>query len=252
MQQQIPKIDGGQAWADAMHLLKGQREILLTVTGFFLLLPSLLLYALRPFTPSGEQATLLQQYVQWATVNLHWIMLTGVLAGLGRLAILILLLGPERPSVGEALAAGARLLILFLAMVLLVRLMLFGASLLFVVPALYVFGRVFLAEAAFVAERAHNPAAGIARSFEATRGNGWRIFFVALLVYLGVLILRASVGYVVGVLAALSGLQGLDRFASAFVDATADAGLGLILTLIAVGIWRRLAEQRDVRSGAFG
>ena len=252
MQQPLAKIDGGQAWADAMHLLNGQREIVLTVAGFFLLLPSLLLYALRPFTPTADQATLLQQYVQWGMVNLHWVLLTGVLAALGRLAMLILLLGPGRPSVGEALAAGLRLLILFLVMVVLVRLLLFGASMLLVVPGLYVFGRVFLAEAAFVAERAHNPAAGIARSFEVTRGNGWRIFFVAFLVYLGVVILRAAVGYVVGVLAALSGLQGLDRFVTAFVDATADAGLGLFLTLIAVGMWRRLADQRHVRGGAFG
>ncbi|HEV2568460.1 MAG TPA: hypothetical protein VGT77_07225 [Sphingomonas sp.] len=235
-----------------MTLLKGQREILLTVARFFLLLPMLLLYALRPFTPSGAQATLLQEYVQWATVNLHWLMLTGVLAGLGRLAILILLMGPGRPTVGEAIGAAARLLILFLAMVVLMRLMLFGASLLFVVPALYVFGRLFLAEAAFVAERAHNPVAGITRSFEVTRGNGWRIFFVALIIYLGVLILRAAIGFVVGVLAALSGLGGLERFVNAFVDATADAGLGLILTLISVGLWRRRADQGNVRSGAFG
>jgi len=252
MQDKRAKLDGGQAWTDAMELLKGQREILLTVAGCFLLLPSLFLYALRPFVPSGAQATLLAEYAAWAMQNLHWILLTGLFAALGRLAILILLLGPGRPSVGEALGAGLRLLILFVAMTILVRLMLFGGSLLFIVPALYVFGRTFLAEAAFVADRAQNPVAGIARSFDLTRGNGWRIFFVALIVYIAGVIFRLAVGSVVGVIGALAGGNGLDRFLNAFVDASVEAGVTLVLMLMSVAIYRQLADDRHVRRSAFG
>lgn len=252
MQDRHLKLDAGLAWTDAMNLLKGQRELLLTVGGFFFLLPSLFLYALRPFVPSGAQDTLVQEYVQWGVANVHWIMLTGLFAGLGRIAIMILLLGPGRPSVGECLAAGLRLLILFVAITLLVRLMLMGGALLFILPALYIFGRTFVAEPAFVAERQSNPIAAITRSFEATSGNGWRIFFACLLIYLGVVLLRAAIGFVLGVLGALSGVQGLARFLNAFVDAAADAGLALTLTLMSVAIWRQLADQRDVRGGAFG
>lgn len=246
------KLDGGKAWTDAMALLRGQREIVLTIAGFFFLLPSLFLYALRPFVPTGVQATFVQEYANWALQNLHWIVLTGLFAALGRLAILILLLGPGRPSVGEALSAALRLLILFVAMTILVRLMLFGGSLLFIVPALYVFGRTFLAEPAFVADRAQNPIAGITRSFDLTRGNGWRLFFMALIVYLGAMVFRLAVGSVVGVLGAVAGGSGLAPFLNAFVDASVEAGVALILLLMSVAAHRQLTNDGHVRSGAFG
>jgi hypothetical protein len=252
MQDKPAKFDGSQAWTHAMALLKGQREVLLTVGGFFLMLPSLFLYALRPFRPSGEQASLVQEYANWATANLHWIALTGVLAALGRLGILILLLGPGRPSVGEALSAAARLLILFVAMTILIRLMLFGGSLLLIVPALYVYGRIFLAEPAFVADRARNPLAGITRSFELTRGNGWRIFFVALIVYVAAMIFRLALGSVVGVLGVLAGGSGLAPAMNALVDASVEAAVTLVLLLMSVAGYRQLADDRDVRRSAFG
>lgn len=253
MQDKHAKFDGSQAWTDAMALLKGQREIVLTVAGFFMLLPSLFLYALRPFVPKGDtQATLLQEYVAWVATNLHWIALVGLFAALGRLTILILLLGPGRPSVGEALSAAARLLILFVAMTILIRLMLFAGSLLLILPALYLYGRLFLAEPSFVVDRAQNPVTGISRSFDLTRGNGWRIFLVAFIVYLGAMIFRLAVGSVVGVLGALAGGGGLAAFLNAFVDASVEAGVALILLLMSVAAHRQLANDRHVQRSALG
>jgi hypothetical protein len=253
MQDKPAKFDGSQVWTEAMELLKGQREIVLTVAGFFMLLPSLCLYALRPFAPKGDtQATLVQEYVAWVAANLPWIALVGLFAALGRLAILILLLGPGRPSVGEALSAAVRLLILFVAMTILIRLMLFAGSLLFIVPALYLYGRTFVAEPAFVSDRARNPVAGIGRSFALTRGNGWRIFFVAFLIYLGGMIFRLAVGSVVGVVGALAGGNGLAVFLNAFVDASVEAGVALILLLMSVAAHRQLAQDGHVRRSALG
>ena len=103
-----------------MALLKGQREILLTITGFFIMLPALLLNALRPFVPSGKGEGWAAEIAAWTEANFIWIVLVAVLAALGRLAMLILLLGPERPTVGEALMAGAKLLLMFVVMDLLI------------------------------------------------------------------------------------------------------------------------------------
>ena len=235
-----------------MGLLAGQREIVLTVAGFFLLLPALLLGTLRPFTASGARDTLLQEWLAWSNANFHWIIIVALLAALGRLAILILLIEPGRPTVGGAVAAATRLLIVFAVMDLLIGLMWLGGFLLFVLPLFYVIGRTFLAEPAFVAERSRGPMAGIVRGIEASRGNGWRIFAVAAIIYVAGMILRAAIGSVVGVIAALAGGTGIDRFLIGLVDATIGAGVSLILLLVSVSIWRQLGDKRDVRSGVAG
>lgn len=223
-----------------MALLNGQREILLTLAGFFMLLPPLLLNTLNPFVPSGVAGTWLREVSAWTESNFVWILLVALLAGLGRLTILILLLGPGRPTVGEALAAGARLLPLFAIMDLLIGFMWLSGVLLLIVPWLYLVGRTFLAESAFVARRAHGAVAGIAAGFEASRGNGWRLFLLVALIYVGGTIVTAAVGSVVGIIGALAGGAGLDRFLSAFVDATCGAGISLLLVLLAVASWRQL------------
>ena len=127
MQDKPSPFDAGRAWTDAMALLNGQREILLTLTGFFIMLPALLLNALRPFVPSGKSETWVAEIAAWTEANFVWIILVAVLAALGRLAMLILLLGPERPTVGEALVAGAKLLLMFVLMDILIGLMLLHA-----------------------------------------------------------------------------------------------------------------------------
>ncbi len=252
MQDKIAKLDAGRAWSDAMTLLRGQREILLTLTGFFIMLPALLLSALKPFSPSGARETMVQELLAYTNANFHWIILVAAMAGLGRLAILILLLSPERPTVGAALSAGGRLLIMFLVMDLLIGFMLLGGAFLFVLPALYIFGRTFLAETAFVATRSRGPIAGLTAGFEASRGNGWRIVLAAGIVYLAGVILTAAIGSVVGVIGALAGAPGIAMFLSALIDAVCGAGVSLILVLMSVSMWRQLAQDRHVPTGAFG
>ncbi|MFD1612996.1 hypothetical protein ACFSCW_14420 [Sphingomonas tabacisoli] len=242
MEHRPPNFDASRAWSDAMALLNGQREIVLTVAGFFMLLPPLLLNTLHPFTPSGQSGTWLREVGVWTEANFLWILLVALMASLGRLTLLILLLGPERPSVGEALRAGVRLLPLFAVMDLLIGFMWLGGLMLFVIPWLYLAGRTFLAEAAFVARRVHGPVAGIAAGFEATRRNGWRLFFIIAVIYLAGTILIGAIGSVVGVFGALFGGAGLNLFLNAFVDAAGGAGISMLLLLVAVAAWRQLGS----------
>lgn len=252
MQENPPKFDAGRAWNEAVAMLSGQREILLTVAGFFIMLPALLLDVLHPFEAGGSGEAWTRQLLAWTEANFLWILLAALFAAMGRLAILILLLGPGRPTVGEALGAAARLLLPFVAMDILIGFMLMGGFMLFVLPAFYIFGRTFLAEAAFVARRARGPVAGLAAGFEASRGNGWRLFAVIAIVYIGGTILTAAVGSVVGVLAALAGGSDLDRVLTAFVDAAGGTGISLLLLLVSIAGWRQLTEERDVRGSVAG
>lgn len=246
------KLDAGRVWTDAMNLLAGQREILLTITAFFIMLPSLLLNTLRPFIATGSRDTLLRELMNWTEANFMWIVLAAMLAALGRLAILILLLGPGRPTVGEALSAGGRLLILFVFMDVLIGFIWLGGFLLFVIPGLYLVGRTFLAEPAFVAGQMRNPMAAIAHGFEMSRGNGWRLVVMIAVIYLAGTILTAAVGSVAGVIGALVGAAGLDRFLNAGVEALFGAAMSLILALVGVAAWRQLSQDRNLRSNVAG
>ncbi len=228
-----------------MAMLKAAPDVLLTIAGFFMLLPSLLLEMFRPLVIVDRQAWI-AEFMAWTEANFVWIVLAAVCAALGRLIILILLLEQARPTVGESAGAALRLLALFVLIDLAVGLLWLGGFMLFVVPGLYVIGRTFLAETAFAAERARNPIGAIASGFEASRGNGWRIFVMVAIIYVAGAILTAAVGSVIGVIGALFGGTGLDRFLDAFVQAFFGAGVSLVLLLVSVASWRQLAQNRNM------
>lgn len=236
------KFDASAAWSDAMRLLSGQREILLTLTGFFILLPLLMLTTLRPFTGVASNVDeFVAQYEQWANANLIYILLVLALAAFGRVAMLILLLAPERPTVAEALKAG----MLFAPIVILADLLafvpfVFGMTL-FIIPGLYVAGRLFLIETALVGERLRNPLAPLGVSWRITRGNGWRIALMLTVIFIGAYLVQTALGLAIGVVLTLLAGREAGDFALLLVSATANAGLQLVLMLVAVAGWRQLS-----------
>lgn len=239
------KFDASKAWTEAMSMLRGQREILLTVTGFFILLPLLMLTTLRPFNPTATtMAQVVEEYEVWMNANIGWLLLLLVLSALGRLTVLILLLGPGRPTVGEALRASVLLLpIVILADFLAFVPVVFGLTL-FILPGLYLAGRLLLVEVALVAERLRNPVAPIGASWRATRRNGWRIAVMLLILFIAVYIIQTAIGLPLGVVLTLAGSAETGAFGLLFVSATANAALQLLLLLIAVAAWRQLAVSR--------
>lgn len=241
------KLDTGQAWTEAMAMLKGQREILLTIAGAFFLLPAMLLNALNPFA-SPPDANSIEQltaaYSVWVSENWPWLLIVALLAVLGRLAILILLLAPERPTVGQALAAGAAMLLVAFILNILIGFLVGAGLLLFIIPGFYLFARSFLAETLLVAERLRSPVRPIARAFEVSKGNGWRIFFLVAIIWLAIQFIAGAVGTVAGIFAALNDGTGLATFFTAFFAGLASAAGSLLFLLLSVAIYRQLSGFR--------
>lgn len=237
----VTKLDGGQAWTEAMAMLRGQRELLLTVAGALILLPTLIISTVYPVEPPADPTLEAQLAVLRAWFAEHWFAtLVGALVGaLGRLTILILLIAPGRPTVGEALSAGVRLLALFFLTGLLANLVVLGGALLFVIPGLYLIGRTLLAETALVAERLGNPVAPIGRAFALSRGNGWRIFATFAIIYVAGWLLSTVIILVLGVLGALFGDTSVVAFLTALVGGLFQAGVSLVLVLISVAFYRQ-------------
>jgi len=236
-----------------MALLASRPEILLTLTGFFLMLPMLVLLMLRwPELGGDTSATAVAGWNKWTEANSLWLLLVAMIGSFGRLAMLILIFDRARPTVGEALAGAGRLFLWFYLAGLLASLAQYGGFLLFVLPGLYIMGRLFVAEPTLVAEGITSPLRVIARSFEVTRGNGWRIFLVSAIMVVGAFIFLLAVSTVVGVLAAVFQLQGLGLFLSAFICASVFSGIYLLLLLLSVSAYGQLADDRHVRRGVLG
>lgn len=239
------KFDASTAWTDAMAMLRGQREILLTLTGFFILLPLLMVTTLRPFDATAQTfEQIFEQYQAWANDNLVWLLLVLVLAAIGRLTMLILLLAPERPTVAEALRASVTLLPLLLITDFLSFVPFALGMTLFVIPGLYIAGRLLMVEVALVAQRLRNPVAPLAASWRTSRGNGWRIALMLLILFIAAQLLQTAIGLTLGVVLTLIGGQETGNFALLLVSATANAALQLVILLVAVAGWRQLAVSR--------
>ncbi len=236
------KLDLSRAWSDAMAILGSQRDLLIAIAGVFLLMPTLVMNILRPMDMAQDLPPL-EALELWIDTNWHYLVLSAVIAALGRLAMLILLLAPERPTVAEALAAGLKLLPIFVVTNILVGLMLFAGAVLLILPGLYLAGRTLLAEVTLVAERLSNPVAAITRSIRVTRGNGWRIFAMAAIIYVAGFVVTGLANASVVVIQIVGGTAEVTGFLGALVSALFGAGVTLVLLLVTIAIYRQLSAQ---------
>jgi hypothetical protein len=249
MQERRVKVDPSQAWSEATSLLKRGGEPLLTLAGFFVMLPSLLAGFLLPIGDRQNQTLIevWQEMNAWFAANWTWLVIVWCFSAIGRLAILILMASPSRPTVLEAIKAGLSLLPTALFAEILFALMMSLGLMLFIVPGIYLGARFFPLTAVIATERMRSPFGALARTFAVTRGNGWRIVFLLAIILLAFLILQGAILTVVGVLAALTASSGFGGFLLEFFRALLDAGLTLVLLLVAIAVYRQLVDDRHMR-----
>lgn len=239
------KFDASAAWADAKRMLGGQREILLALTGFFIFLPNLMLATLRPFQADGTTiAEFFASWQLWMDRNAIWVVLSLIMAAIGRMATLILLTADERPTVGQSLRLSAMIVPIDVAAQLLSLIPIALGGLLLVVPALYVAARLVLVDVAIVAMRLRNPVAPLVTSWQVTRGNGWRLALVLVVLFLGGNILQIAAGTIGRLIFTLLGGAATGEFAATLIGAAVSAGMSLLLLLMALSAWRQLAPSR--------
>lgn len=255
-----------ETWRDAVTLLRANASMLLPLGGVFFLLPLILFSIAAPVFVSPQtqdqqvMARALADYLPQIVLPLLLMLAVFVL---GRAAIYHLLLDPARPTVGGAIAAGARswpslmLLLLILTATQLLLLMTISivagvlglgagaASLLFIVfllAAAYVAARFVAAAPAIAAERLRSPVAFVRRGLGLTKGQGGRIAIFLFVFGVASLILVYAIQIVVGsVLVLLGGDAG--RQIAGIVSSILSSAALVVLTVIHVAIYRRLASS---------
>ncbi len=259
------KFDMSRAWSDATSLLRANRDVLLIVAGVFFFLPylamSLLLpdYASSIETTAADPGDAAQAFDQLAQVygRIWWaLLLVLIIQGIGMLAVLALLTERSRPTVGEAIAHGAKGLVTYIAAQVLQSLLivlvvaipfaiaasgavLIGAavSLVAVVASVYLMVKFSLTSPVIAIDRVMNPISALQRSWALTKGNSVRLFLFYVLLLIAALVLSIVIGLIVGLVAAVAGDGAI------IVSGVFNALLNMIFVVVVLGVLAAVHRQ---------
>jgi hypothetical protein len=278
------EFDMGRAWNGAMALLRANRDVVLIVAAVFFFLPSLALMLFFPDyaalasgtagTPEAvdpsKAADLAFQQMAEVFDQIKWYLLASVIVqGIGMLGLLALLTDRARPTVGEALAIGAKCLIPYilaqLLLSLLVALLLtipFAAgaaggaifAVLFGIAAMvafcYVLTKFSLVAPVIVIERMANPLGALLRSWRLTKGNSVRLFFFYVLLLIAVIVISTVVGLFAALFTALGG-----QTVSLIVNGLVNGLFSMIVTTLFLSVLaathKQLAGSHEIVSETF-
>lgn len=268
----MTKLDSNAAWKEASAIVSVNRDVLFTLAGAFVLIPSLLLSVIlgEPAVQPGMGRDQMMA-VMTAFYMKGWplILLSTLIQVVGMLAILTLMRDRSRPTVAEAIRAAAQGSLSYLGAQLLLGIgfgligglvigigaaisPVLGGVLVIVVLVgmVYVGVRMCLTAPLVAVEGLRNPIAVLRRSWALTRDNFWRIFaFLLLLIVLFVVIL-AIVMLVIGVILALATSGETQRILAAVVSGALSA-VGLVyLVGVTAAIHRQLAGPSSERIAA--
>jgi hypothetical protein len=243
------KFSYSAVWADATALLRSHASLIATVAGVFIFLPGLVIAYLLP-QPEGatDFDRLVQLWGEYLDSNWHWLLLSRIAAMIGSIAILLLLFS-RGITVGAAIAAALALLPAYFIASMLGSLGIGLGFLLLIVPGLYLIGRLGPLNAVVVAETHRNPIAALRSCWELTRGHGWAILGLILIVAVAATIVVAVASSLLGILFIFVAGQDVGRLLALLVANLGNAAMVTLLLVLSAAIYRRLDEGRSAAAG---
>lgn len=262
-----------QAWEQATAMLAANGRVVAVVAGVFFFLPIAALILLLPdfsqdpaFANAAGDPEAMSKMINAVLGEVWWAILVAVLLqAVGMLALYRLLSDRSRPTVGEALAFGAKAVLPYIGATLLVQLLQMGLVGLptrltegtAIGPAVALFGlfltiwltiRFLLLGPVVAIEQQFNPFKTLQRAWQLTAGNAIRLlaFFILLIAAFVILWLVASLIFTL-----IFGLMGPEasRFGFALVTGAAMTFYFAIYVGVLVATHRQLS-QADKASAA--
>jgi hypothetical protein len=245
----VKKFDMSSAWDDVVQLLRWETGLTLPVVGILVLLPALAFAILGPAPtepPPGADINVIAGLLRADIARLApYLLVLAMLSSLGALAVSRLWLAPGGTSVAEALAFAAGLLPMLVILFMLQVVALGIAFLVFFVPALYLGGRLAPTIALIAAGDTRSPIDALKQSWAITRGNGWRIALMLILVQL----VMAIVTMLIDGTGSLLGAHGTPGHAIASLISAAVAGVAALVSYaLGAAVYRQLAPSGVVRT----
>lgn len=257
-----------EAWRDATRMMASNREVLLIVAGLFFFLPSVILgiamgdvQELALANPENAAEALAAAYGSF-----WWLVLLLSFASIvGYLALLALLRDYRRPTVGHAIKIGVvgllpaigTYLVLTIgigiaAMALIAISAAIGSSavmalvgLIIGIGIVYLCVKFSLAGPVIAIDKVYNPVTVLARSWQLTKGNSFRLFLFYLLIFIAYLVLAMVVGMVFGALTLAIGPD-----AGLTVNAVISGAISALLSVVLVAVIAAAHRQLSGPSAA--
>ena len=264
------KLDLGKAWNDAVALLQANMQVVLIVAGVFFFLPNAIAAIALPqpteleaMMANGAQPDLeaVSEIMRgYYASNWYWFVLLGLVQGVGVLGLLALLTDRARPTVGEALAFGAKGLIpYFVAQILVAVIIVAVLTLLIALGAVInvgiavLLGLVGLVLAIYIAvkfslispvigiEKMLNPVKALRRSWLLTKGNSLRLFGFYALLILVLVVLTLLASMVFSIFAIMGDAVG--TFAAAVGGALMSMATSVVMLGVLAAVHAQLAGR---------
>ncbi len=237
------KFDAGEAWNDALSLLKSRKDALLPVVAALVFLPNLAFETLAG-QPDIAGLTSIDQIIK--VMNQYWAdnwltaLLSMVVGLIGGLSVYMIFNRKEGVSIGEVITAALKLAPLYLVASILLGIMLGLSALLLIIPALYLFARFSPLGAVATAETELGIGGWFSRTWNVTKDNGWRIFL-----YLFIIVVVGFVLMMVfnGVFGAVANMLGGFSIVKAAVTSLSSAVLTVVMSAAISSIYRQLGDN---------
>lgn len=268
------KLDMGQAWNDALSLLRGNQQVVLIVAGVFFFLPNLALSLLMPQTMAQAETRVAGEADMNAVIqqaigvygDVWWqLVIVSLLSAIGMLGLLALLTDHNRPTVGEALKAGVIYLLPYIGTQLLIGLIIglmimipvaasvaagVGAGallgILAVVAVIYIYTKFSLASPVIVIEDTMNPVRALGRSWALTKGNSVRLFLFYLLIFVVFFVVMMVLGIVGAALGLIAG-EDVNIIINGLIGAAVNMGGVTVYLAVLAAVHRQLSgNAREV------
>lgn len=239
------KLSYSTVWDDTAALLRAHGSLIAALAGAFLFFPALLLGYFGPRAEAIAPDRVVEAMTAYLAARWPWILLTRLIEAAGSLAMLQLVLGPRGTSVGGAIAAAVRLLPFYFLAFLIGNLMVGFGLFLLIVPGLYLMARLAPLAPIFVAEQRRHPIEALGRAFELTKGQGWAILGLILLVGIGGAVTMIVANLLTGTLLILIAGKGLGAFLAQIVGAATGAAFATLLLILYAALYRALAGSRS-------
>ena len=236
------KFSYSAVWDDTVRLIRAHGPLIAAIAGVFIFFPSLLLTYLLPPPEGrpGDANEAIRLTIEYYSAAWPWFAAESLLAMVGTLAVLRLIFA-RNTTVGAALAVGAAFLP-FYFLLSLISGFIIGIGLLFLLlPGFYLAGRLVIAGPVMIAENRRNPIDAIGRAFEITKGRGWAIFFLILLVVVAGFVVIMVVNALLGIVFTVIAGADLGRLLVAIVSAATSTGFTMLLVVLYASIYRSLA-----------
>jgi hypothetical protein len=245
------KFSYSAVWSDTVRMFGANASLLLAIAGVFFFLPALLVGYLLP-PPAGATTTeaMIVDLSAYLEANWHWLLLANVVNMVGAIAIYLLLFNTRNHTVGGAIAGAIPFLLFYLILSILSTLIIGAGCMLFLLPGLYLLGRLGISGAVMVAEGARNPLEALGRTWTRTKGRGWAVAGIIILIAITGFVLTFVASRVFGSVILLAlGREGVGSLVLLILDSAVSAAFSSVMLVLMAAIYRALPAPAVETSG---